>query len=371
MSSASNSVSALESSSNSPSHTSSWSFATSPTTVPPLLASNPNIEPNPLDIDRPLETLLEKKGTLPPSIVPQTDSSQPEASSLLSARGRSSGTWVILQAPMILLLRSAIEITSGDTEVAGENVDSAARTQPYNSKSPSVDKAKSKGKKVAEGLSERKKCKTKHHKSSRSNRSSKRSKSHSEKRQAKQAAKKVEEVENLKLVQELTEWWNPKCVSTEMEGEKLVPDWAISERSSVLKHMWDKTRESYIGPAFFLVIRPPWSPPRTPVSKSIMLMFSHSPVSKKLAIFSNLLPSKLLLRLRLPTSWTKALRDANSQVMKLKGFVEGFNLAWLDPTLDGNLVAFPEEETPAPVDDEFESLIEEVEKMDCPSLLVL
>ncbi|KAK4415077.1 hypothetical protein Salat_2614800 [Sesamum alatum] len=55
-----------------------------------------------------------------------------------------------------------------------------------------------------------------------------------------------------------------------------------------------------------------------------------------------------------------------SQVLKVKGFAEGFDLAWLDPTLDGNLAAFLEEETPPPVKDEFESLIEEVEKMDAP-----
>ncbi|KAK4423724.1 hypothetical protein Salat_1955300 [Sesamum alatum] len=55
-----------------------------------------------------------------------------------------------------------------------------------------------------------------------------------------------------------------------------------------------------------------------------------------------------------------------SQVFKLKGFTEGFDLIWLDPTLDGNLAAFLEEEAPPPVDDEFESLIEEVEKMDMP-----
>ncbi|KAK4425315.1 hypothetical protein Salat_1725500 [Sesamum alatum] len=48
------------------------------------------------------------------------------------------------------------------------------------------------------------------------------------------------------------------------------------------------------------------------------------------------------------------------------GFIEGFDLSWLDPTLDGNLAAFPEEEVPPPVDDEFESLIEKVEKMDAP-----
>ncbi|KAK4421828.1 hypothetical protein Salat_2133400 [Sesamum alatum] len=56
-------------------------------------------------------------------------------------------------------------------------------------------------------------------------------------------ADKAEEVENLQLIRELTEWWKgaheelrtSKCVSVEMEGDKLVPNWVISEQSSVLK----------------------------------------------------------------------------------------------------------------------------------------
>ncbi|KAK4415718.1 hypothetical protein Salat_2679200 [Sesamum alatum] len=55
------------------------------------------------------------------------------------------------------------------------------------------------------------------------------------------------------------------------------------------------------------------------------------------------------------------------QVQKLKGFTEGFDLSWLDPTLDRNLAAFPEEEAPPIEIDEFQSLVEEVEKMDFSS----
>ncbi|KAK4412403.1 hypothetical protein Salat_2887300 [Sesamum alatum] len=55
-----------------------------------------------------------------------------------------------------------------------------------------------------------------------------------------------------------------------------------------------------------------------------------------------------------------------SQVRKLKGFAEGFNLSWLDPTLDGNLADFHDEEATLPVEYEFASQIEEVEKMDAP-----
>ncbi|KAK4421339.1 hypothetical protein Salat_2084400 [Sesamum alatum] len=79
---------------------------------------------------------------------------------------------------------------------------------------------------------------------------------------AKEAVDKAEEVENLKLIRELSEWWKggreelrtPKCVSAEMKGEKLVHDWAISERSSVL----GKTLGNCIKPAYFLAIKPSW-----------------------------------------------------------------------------------------------------------------
>ncbi|KAL2241099.1 UNVERIFIED_CONTAM: hypothetical protein Sindi_0751100, partial [Sesamum indicum] len=52
------------------------------------------------------------------------------------------------------------------------------------------------------------------------------------------------------------------------------------------------------------------------------------------------------------------------QVQKLKGFVEGFDINWLDPTLDSNLSAFPEEELPNYKDDKFGALVEEIENMD-------
>ncbi|KAK4412858.1 hypothetical protein Salat_2933000 [Sesamum alatum] len=155
-------------------------------------------------------------------------------------RGRSSGHLSDFSAPLepahaISPVAPAsavplIEVPSEDTEVVGEEVESAARTQPYAAKSP-AEKAKSKGKEVAEGPSEPKKHKRKH-KGSHSSRLSKRSKSRSEKRKAKQAADKEEEEKHLKLVAELTECWKgtrtelrtPKCVFAKMEGEKLVPD---------------------------------------------------------------------------------------------------------------------------------------------------
>ncbi|KAK4421892.1 hypothetical protein Salat_2139800 [Sesamum alatum] len=216
MSSASHSVSASESSSNLPSHTSSRSSATSPTLAPSLAN---NTEHNPLHVDRPevanhklimqaqiANRLRVIKETLPPSVVHQTDSSHPEASSLPSIGGHSSGNLGDSSTPPshdpvpaiphipIPDQPPAIEIASRDTEVGGENMSPA-------------DKAKSKGKEVDEGRSEPKKRKRKHHKSSRSSRSSKPNRSLSKKRKAKQATDKAEEVENLKLVQELTEWW--------------------------------------------------------------------------------------------------------------------------------------------------------------------
>ncbi|KAK4421978.1 hypothetical protein Salat_2148500 [Sesamum alatum] len=151
--------------------------------------------------------LRAKKGTLPPNVAPLTDSSQQRASS--APKGRSSGHLGDSLAPLEPILAispptapasavPAIEIPSEDTEVAGEEVDSAARTQPYVTKPP-AEKAKSKGKEVAEGPSEPKKRKRKH-KSSRSSRLSKWSKSRSDKKKAKQAADKAEEAKNLKLV---------------------------------------------------------------------------------------------------------------------------------------------------------------------------
>ncbi|KAK4417031.1 hypothetical protein Salat_2528600 [Sesamum alatum] len=128
--------------------------------------------------------LRSKKGTLPPNVAPLTDSSQPRASS--APRGRSFGNLgdssphldpvpavspVPATSPLLAPPIAAIEIASGDTYEAGEEVDSAARTQPYTAKSP-CEKAKSKGKEVAEGPSEPKKRKRKHN-SSRSSRSNK------------------------------------------------------------------------------------------------------------------------------------------------------------------------------------------------------
>ncbi|KAK4430809.1 hypothetical protein Salat_0842600 [Sesamum alatum] len=88
-----------------------------------------------------------------------------------------------------------------------------------------------------------KKCRRKHKKRSKgSSKSSKCSRSRSERRAAKDAA---EEKENTNHLKEMMVWWKhareelkaSSSTTTEMEGEKLIPDWAISTRSSVLRSL--------------------------------------------------------------------------------------------------------------------------------------
>ncbi|KAL2252458.1 UNVERIFIED_CONTAM: hypothetical protein Sindi_0040500 [Sesamum indicum] len=58
----------------------------------------------------------------------------------------------------------------------------------------------------------------------------------------------------------------------------------------------------------------------------------------------------------------KGFDRCTSQIKKLRGFADGFDTNWIDPTLDGNLAAFPEE-PPLKHDDEFGVLVEEIENM--------
>ncbi|KAL0345090.1 UNVERIFIED_CONTAM: hypothetical protein Sradi_4340300 [Sesamum radiatum] len=132
-----------------------------------------------------------------------------------------------------------IEIASGDVNSTAGAAISRSPTRPEEDSPPQVPLVrKSKGKEIAQGRGDPKKRKLRDSKSSHSSRSSKRSKS-SSKTKAKAAAKKVEE-ENLKLVAELTNWWNEAENSAsrkiaEMQGERLAPDWSISAQSSVLR----------------------------------------------------------------------------------------------------------------------------------------
>ncbi|KAL2252585.1 UNVERIFIED_CONTAM: hypothetical protein Sindi_0053200 [Sesamum indicum] len=52
-----------------------------------------------------------------------------------------------------------------------------------------------------------------------------------------------------------------------------------------------------------------------------------------------------------------------AQVSTLKGFVPGFDLAQLDPSLDGDLRPFPEDPAASPKEDEFASLLDVIENM--------
>ncbi|KAL2252450.1 UNVERIFIED_CONTAM: hypothetical protein Sindi_0039700 [Sesamum indicum] len=52
-----------------------------------------------------------------------------------------------------------------------------------------------------------------------------------------------------------------------------------------------------------------------------------------------------------------------AQVSTLKGFVPGFDLAKLDPSLDGDMRPFPEDPAASPKEDEFASLLADIENM--------
>ncbi|KAK4435831.1 hypothetical protein Salat_0746700 [Sesamum alatum] len=162
-------------------------------------------------------------------------------------------------------------------------------------------------------------------KSSRSSRSSKRSKAGSEdKRKAKEAAAQAKRVENLKVMRELAAWYKeardelktPACETAEIEGDKLVPDWAITTQSSAKVEVPTgraaaldirKTsgfsisrasgkeegliegREAYLNLDYF----------------KRAITEAHSKVS---TIFSSLPPSMLRLRSKLPNFQFKALK---------------------------------------------------------------
>ncbi|KAL2237268.1 UNVERIFIED_CONTAM: hypothetical protein Sindi_0918500 [Sesamum indicum] len=52
-----------------------------------------------------------------------------------------------------------------------------------------------------------------------------------------------------------------------------------------------------------------------------------------------------------------------AQVSTLKGFVPDFDLAKLDPSLDGDMRPFPEDPAASPKEDEFASLLDDIENM--------
>ncbi|KAK4419179.1 hypothetical protein Salat_2330700 [Sesamum alatum] len=97
------------------------------------------------------------------------------------------------------------------------------------------------------GPSKKRKRKHKKHRSKGSSKSSKRSRLRPERQAAMDAA---EEKENTKHLKEMVVWWKqarkelkaPSSRTAEMESEKLIPNWAISARSSVLRSLTAHTR---------------------------------------------------------------------------------------------------------------------------------
>ncbi|KAK4437424.1 hypothetical protein Salat_0076300 [Sesamum alatum] len=227
----------------------SGSSATSPRS-PPLSTDRIDVTNNLETVDpdsdriitqvRIANRLHAKKGTLPLSVVPQSDSSRPDTSiSHLLGGCFSEPLGASDLNPINLVSSPAVEVAG--EEVEGDKMESAARTQPYTPKSRSGDKDR-KGKGIAEGPSELKGRKRKHH-SKGSGSQRRKAKEAADKAEKQVAADKAEEEENLTLVRELTEWWKetrkelrtPTCKSAKIEGEKLLPDWAISNQSSMLK----------------------------------------------------------------------------------------------------------------------------------------
>ncbi|KAK4438648.1 hypothetical protein Salat_0199300 [Sesamum alatum] len=164
-----------------------------------------------------------KRGILPPLVIPQTDSSQPNTSNIPSLRGCSSeplGT--LLDPPNPPPNPPCSDFV---VEVAGAASKSTTRTQPYKSHSPS--KENSIGKEVAEGPSEPKKRERKHrNKGSCSSSSNKGSEARSKKRKAKKPTKKAEEAENLRLIPNGSEAFghNFSLKCTYWQREKLSSD---------------------------------------------------------------------------------------------------------------------------------------------------
>ncbi|KAK4421269.1 hypothetical protein Salat_2077400 [Sesamum alatum] len=345
--------------------------------------------------------LRTKKGTLPPNVVPLTDSSLQGASS--AHRGRSSGHLGDFSAPLeptpaISPVAPAsgvppIEIPSEDTEVAREE-------------------AKSKGKEAAEGPSEPKKRKRKH-RGSRSSRSSKRRQDswvmykacllpHDQVTLISIAHTRIEEHHAHVLTQAMAFGHHLSLRCSYFRKEKLTSDEKFSEaqkqleESNKLRTAAEERAKQLEAQLEDLTLR---SRIEVDTARTVALEvkknegFSagclagktkglkesrevyltseeHRGYIKQTRLqgardFLKAPAFNVAVEIKATEFLDQGFKRCKSQVLKLKGFTEGFDLNWLDPTLDGNLAAFPEEEAPPLVDDEFESLIE-VEKMDAP-----
>ncbi|KAL2226078.1 UNVERIFIED_CONTAM: hypothetical protein Sindi_1966500 [Sesamum indicum] len=359
-----------------------------------------------------------------------------------------------------------VEVASGDNDPTPEHL-------PRDSEEPSdpepLIRRKSKGKQVASESSKRKRS------SPRPNPSS----------QKKSKADSSAESENLKVVDELTAWWretqkdlqSPSYSPAAMEGERLIPNWAISGQSSVLKtHVGKDSWELYkstilprdqalLAPMSYIRVEQNFAHSFSQVSafghhlslkcsywrhekmvadklleekssklatcekekvelesqkseleaqlRELRQKVASSVESAKAEGFSagrvagreeylfseehqhqlevarsqgrdQYLSSddykKTLADTRLQgardflksTAFTTAVEAKSadyliegfnrciSQIKKLKGFADGFDTNWTDPSLDGNLAAFPEE-PPLQHNDEFAVLVEDLE----------
>ncbi|XP_020553332.1 uncharacterized protein LOC105173307 isoform X1 [Sesamum indicum] len=358
-------------------------------------------------------------------------------------------------------------------EVASGNNDPTLEHLPRDSEEPSDSEPliwkKSKGKQIASESSKRKRS------SPRPNPSS----------QKKSKADSSAESENLKVVDELTAWWretqmdlqSPSYSPAAMEGERLIPNWAISGQSSVLKtHVGQDSWELYkstilprdqalLAPMSHIRVEQNFAHSLSQVSafghhlslkcnywrhekmvadklleeKSSKLATCEKEKIELAAQKSELEAQLRELRQKVASSvesakaegfsagrvagreeflfseeyqhqleiarnqgrdqylssddHKKTLADARlrgardfmkstafttvvkaksadylvkgfdrctSQIRKLRGFADGFDTNWIDPTLDGNLAAFPEE-PPLKHNDEFAVLVEELE----------
>ncbi|KAL2251410.1 UNVERIFIED_CONTAM: hypothetical protein Sindi_2263300 [Sesamum indicum] len=59
----------------------------------------------------------------------------------------------------------------------------------------------------------------------------------------------------------------------------------------------------------------------------------------------------------------ECFEKCRAQVKKLDGFMDGFDQNKVDPSLDANLEPYPEEEAPDAPNDEFATLIEDIENI--------
>ncbi|KAL2232450.1 UNVERIFIED_CONTAM: hypothetical protein Sindi_1425000 [Sesamum indicum] len=132
-----------------------------------------------------------------------------------------------------------INTLSASVEIGCFNKDNSPATEEANAGPKRKHKSRSKG--------------------SRSTKSSRQSKSRSKRRQAREAATQAEEEVNLSLLKKITAWWKEvreelrvdTYQSAEMERGKLIPDWNISHRSSMLlNHVGQDSWELYNAAAF-------------------------------------------------------------------------------------------------------------------------